>query len=149
MVSRASLETIATWFSEDHDSKLTGDDIRQRLRVNIVVEGVPAFWEDRLLPEASEAPGIPFTIGGCSYEGVGPVLRCPVPTRDPHTGEIMRGFQRKLIQGREANLPPWSPRAAFVNGFYYATSKTRGHIGCEGNTIKVGDIVDLGPMRSL
>ncbi len=47
VISTATLEAITTWFPG-----LNLDQIRIRLRTNLEIGGVPAFWEDQLFAEA-------------------------------------------------------------------------------------------------
>ena len=47
IISTATLEAIASWYPD-----LDIEDVRLRFRANIEIDGVPAFWEDRLFAEA-------------------------------------------------------------------------------------------------
>jgi len=47
VVSRATLETVASWFDEIADAT----EMRRRLRPNLVLDDCPAFWEDRLFAD--------------------------------------------------------------------------------------------------
>ena len=47
---------------------------------------MPAFWEDRLFG-SGEHSMLRFRIGEVQFEGSNPCARCPVPARDPQTGE--------------------------------------------------------------
>lgn len=148
-IAQATLETVASWMRAADKRPVTADEVRRRLRVNIVVGGVPAFWEDHLIPAHSNSTFVPFTVGVCDFEGTGPCLRCPVPSRDPENGVISKSFQRTIITQREANLPAWITQQAFQHGFYYLSSKSRGAPTLEpklaGNSaiIKVGDKISL------
>ena len=117
LVSRATLAEVASWFPP-----ATPDQMRARFRPNLVIDGVPPFWEDSLLP----APGRSsrFRIGPHLFEPVNPCRRCVVPTRDPETGEPDRDFMRRFLQLREATLPVWVPRHHFDH-FYRLTLNTR------------------------
>ena len=117
LVSRATLEEIASWFPP-----ATADQMRARFRPNLVIDGVPPFWEDSLLP----APGRSscFRIGPHLFEAVNPCRRCVVPTRDPETGESDRDFMRRFLKLRETTLPVWAPRHHFDH-FYRLTLNTR------------------------
>jgi uncharacterized protein YcbX len=44
VISTATIETVASWFDG-----LTVEGTRRRLRANVEVSGVPAFWEDRFV----------------------------------------------------------------------------------------------------
>ena len=109
VVSTATLEAVASWFDD-----LDTEGVRRRLRANVEVGGVPAFWEDRFVGE--NAP--PFEAGGVLFEGVTPCNRCVVPSRDPDTGEPIEDFQKTFLEGRERTFPEWADWDAFDH--YYA-----------------------------
>ena len=112
---------------------LSLDNVRQRFRATLELdlgperaalgEKLPAFWEDQLFGE-DERSVVRFTIGEVHFEGSNPCARCPVPPRDPQTGQNLDGFQKHFTRQREATLPPWSPRARFDH-FYRLSTNTR------------------------
>ena len=51
------------------------------------------MWEDQLFGE-EERSEVRFRIGEVNFEGSNPCARCPVPPRDPQTGEIIPCFQK-------------------------------------------------------
>jgi len=118
IVSTASLEAVATWFPG-----LSLENVRQRFRTTLELENVPAFWEDRLFGE-NERSAVRFTVGEVHFEGSNPCARCPVPPRDPLTGDNLDGFQKHFTHQREATLPSWSPRLRFDH-FYRLSTNTR------------------------
>jgi uncharacterized protein YcbX len=135
VVSVATLETVAGWFPG-----LTVDNIRQRFRANVEIDGVEPFWEDRLFREDKQPQ--PFRIGNVDFAGTNPCRRCVVPTRDPLTGLITPdAFAKQFQRYREATLPPWSPRSRFDH-FYRLTTNTC-RIGHEKGLIHVGDAVEI------
>ena len=134
VISTASLEEIASWFPG-----LDAAEVRHRLRANIEIGGVPAFWEDQLFGAAGELR--PFQLGAVTLGGVNPCARCVVPTRDSQSGAIWTGFQKAFAQRRQATLPAWSPADRF-NHFYRASVNTRLVDGA-GKQIRVGDQVTL------
>jgi uncharacterized protein YcbX len=75
--------------------------VRRRLRANVEVLGVPAFWEDRFVGE--RAPS--FEAGGIHFDGVTPCGRCVVPSRDPNTGEDKESFRKTFIENRRETFP--------------------------------------------
>jgi uncharacterized protein YcbX len=107
IVATASLDGVTEWFPQ-----ITTDEVRLRLRATLEVSGVPAFWEDQLFGE-NERSVIRFRIGEVNFEGSNPCARCPVPPRNPHTGEDIVGFQKHFMAQRAATLPSWSPRERF------------------------------------
>jgi uncharacterized protein YcbX len=135
VISTASLATAATWYSG-----FTEADMRRRFRANLELDDCPAFWEDRLFG----APGIDvkFRVGGVLLLGTNPCKRCVVPTRDPHTGDELTGFQRTFAQQRKAALPAWANRAQFDFCYRLATN-TRAATNVAGQIIRLGDAVEI------
>lgn len=134
VVSTATLETITSWFPG-----LTTDSVRLRLRANIEIGDVPAFWEDRLY--RTEGQMQPFRIGPLTFLGINPCQRCVVPSRDQSTGEAIPQFQKLFAEKRRETLPDWAPADRF-NHFYRATVNTRLHSGA-GEFLTVGDTVEI------
>ena len=96
VVSTATLEAVASWFED-----VPVDGARRRLRPNVEVGGVPAFWEDRFV--GRDAPS--FVAGGLRFEGVTPCGRCVVPERDPDTGERNPEFRERFVRKRRETFP--------------------------------------------
>ena len=136
IVSTASLQSVCDWFPG-----LTVDDVRLRFRASLEIGGVPAFWEDRLFGE-DERSVVRFRIGEVAFEGSNPCARCPVPPRDPLTGDILDGFQKRFTQLRESTLPAWSPRDRFEH-FYRLSTNTRVATSQSNQLLRVGDPVLL------
>jgi hypothetical protein len=130
LVSVASLEAIATWFD------LSLEEVRQRFRANIEIDGVPAFWEDQLFGE----PGQPrsFQIGDVRFLGINPCARCVVPTRNPWTGDRISDFQQQFVAKRQATLPVWANSKQF-NHFYRLTVNTQVPVTEAGKVLTIGD----------
>jgi uncharacterized protein YcbX len=135
IVSTATLEAVASWFPG-----LTPDNVRARLRANIEVGGVPAFWEDALYTVEGEA--VAFRAGEVTLEGTNPCARCIVPSRDPWTGAVLPAFAKIVAEQRAATLPAWAERSRFDH-FYRLTVNTRADAAQIGNTIRVGDTLDV------
>jgi len=100
-------------------------------------ETLPAFWEDQLFGE-DERSVVRFRIGEVHFEGSNPCARCPVPPRNPRTGEELVGFQKRFAQQRQATLPPWSPRDRFDH-FYRLSTNTRVAPTEAGKLLRLGD----------
>ena len=146
IVSTASLQSIAEWFGPTPQGLalrnegfpgITVDEARQRFRATLEINGVPAFWEDQLFGE-DERSVVRFKIGEVNFEGSNPCARCPVPPRNPQTGEILEGFQKRFTQLRESTLPPWSPRPRFDH-FYRLSTNTRVAPSETNKILRVGD----------
>ncbi|WP_424002770.1 MOSC domain-containing protein [Haloarcula salina] len=133
VISTATLETVAGWFDD-----VTVDGLRRRMRANVEVGGVPAFWEDRFV--GADAPA--FEAGGVRIEGVTPCGRCVVPQRDPDTGEETPEFRSRFLERREETFPEWADRDAFDH-FYTLMLIARVPEADRGETLAVGDPVSV------
>jgi uncharacterized protein YcbX len=132
IVSTASLQAVCDLFRG-----MELDEARQRFRTTLEIEGVPAFWEDQLFGE-EERSAVRFRIGEVNFEGSNPCARCPVPPRDPHTGEIIPGFQKILSDYRRSHVPAWTPEARFDH-YYRLATNTRVASSEAGKVLRVGD----------
>jgi uncharacterized protein YcbX len=143
IVSTASLESVVEWFGPTPQGfpGITIDEARQRFRSTLEINGVPAFWEDQLFGE-DERSVVRFKIGEVNFEGSNPCARCPIPPRNPQTGEILEGFQKRFTQLRESTLPPWSPRPRFDH-FYRLATNTRVAPSEQNKLLRVGDPLQL------
>ncbi|MBX0294932.1 MOSC domain-containing protein [Haloarcula nitratireducens] len=131
VISTATLETVASWFAG-----VTVDGARRRLRANVEVGGVEAFWEDRFVGEAAPV----FEAGDVRIEGVTPCGRCVVPERDPDTGEPTTEFRERFVERRRETFPEWADRDAFDH-FYTLMLIARVPDADREKTIAVGDDV--------
>jgi uncharacterized protein YcbX len=135
IISTATLAAVASWYPH-----LTVDEIRARFRTNIEIDGVPAFWEDRLFGTADTTPG--FKIGDVEFLAVNPCQRCIVVTRDAVTGEGDSQFQKTFTQQRQSTLPAWAEASRF-NHFFRLAINTRVVSWQAGKVIRVGDKLSL------
>lgn len=136
VVSTATLAEVASWFPG-----LSTDEVRRRFRANLEIGGVVPFWEDRLV--AGPGQVVRFRIGEVWFEGVNPCQRCPVPTRDSHSGQADACFAREFALRRRTTLPSWAPVARFDH-FYRLAVNTRLTAGHGGDMLRNGDEVCLG-----
>jgi uncharacterized protein YcbX len=128
VVSTATLQEVASWFDA-----LSPADVRRRLRVNVEVSGVPAFWEDRFV--GPDAPR--FRVGDVEFHGVEPCARCVVPERDPDTGDPLPGFRERFVERRSATFPDFADRDAFPHD--YTLTLVADVSAGTGETMCVGD----------
>ncbi|NHN49159.1 MOSC domain-containing protein [Halostella sp. JP-L12] len=133
VVSTATLETVASWFDG-----MSVESARRRLRANVEVSGVPAFWEDRFVGDGAPA----FEVGGVPFEGVTPCGRCVVPSRDPDTGEPTPEFRERFVRKRRESFPEWADEGAFDH-HYSLMIIARVPEPDRGRTLRVGDKVDV------
>jgi uncharacterized protein YcbX len=108
VISTATLEAVASWFDG-----MTVEGARRRLRANVEIGGVPAFWEDRFVGDGAPT----FTIGSVTFEGITPCGRCVVPARDPDTGDPLPDFSERFTEKRRETFPSWADRSAFDHYF--------------------------------
>lgn len=135
IISTATIETVASWFRG-----IGVAEMRRRLRANLEIAGVPAFWEDRLFDR--EANYRSFKIGNVAFRGINPCQRCVVPTRDSHTGVADKQFIKTFIAKRQETLPDWTNRDRF-NHFYRLSVNTQIPISEADKIIGIGDRVTL------
>lgn len=135
VISTATIETVASWF-EGIDT----EGMRRRLRANVEIDGVPAFWEDRLFEDRSH--GISFSIGDVTLHGYNPCQRCAVPSRDPDTGEPYVGFPETFRRKRQETLPGWSGGEWFDHYFRLMVN-TKLPAESIDRTIAVGDPIRI------
>ncbi|WP_336023671.1 MOSC domain-containing protein [Halobellus salinisoli] len=133
VVSTATLEAIATWFDE-----LTVDGVRRRLRANVEISGVPAFWEDRFVGPDTPA----FEVGDVRFEGVTSCGRCVVPGRDPDTGAVTPDFRERFVEKRRETFPEWADASAFEH-FFTAMLIADVPEPDRGRRLRVGDLVTV------
>jgi len=136
IVSTASLQSVCDLFPG-----IELNEARERFRTTLEIDGVPAFWEDQLFgPDENYI--VRFKIGEVAFEGSNPCARCPVPPRNPRTGEDLLGFQKNYSEMRRAQLPLSSPRERFDH-FYRMATNTRVASTEQGKLLRVGDVVVL------
>jgi len=136
IVSTASLQAVCGLFPG-----VELNEARERFRTTLEIDGVPAFWEDQLFGE-DENYVVRFKIGEVSFEGSNPCARCPVPPRNPRTGEDLIGFQKKFTDMRCTQLPQTSPRERFDH-FYRLATNTRVSSTEQGKLLRVGEALVL------
>lgn len=136
IVSTASLQKVCDIFSG-----IDLQEARERFRTTLEIDGVPAFSEDQLFG-ADENYVVRFKIGDVAFEGSNPCARCPVPPRNPRTGQDLIGFQKKFTEMRRTSLPPSSPADRFDH-FYRLATNTRVPSTEHGKLLRVGDALVL------
>ncbi|MCL7418270.1 MAG: MOSC N-terminal beta barrel domain-containing protein [Halalkalicoccus sp.] len=131
VISTATIEEVASWFD------LAPENVRRRFRANLEIEGVPAFWEDRLFSDHGRV--VDFSVGRVRLSGVNPCQRCVVPSRDPDTGEEFENFRERFVAKRRETLPEWTDSDRFDHPFRLMVN-TR---VSEAGAISVGDPVEI------
>lgn len=132
VVSVASLSAVAGWYPG-----LEVESIRRRFRANLELGGEAApFAEDLLYGPPGDLK--PFRLGEVSVVGHNPCRRCPVPTRDPDTGEPIPQFQQRFMEMRRQSLPAWAPPDRFDTFYRFAVNTSIPPTEA-GKTLRVGD----------
>jgi uncharacterized protein YcbX len=139
VISTATLREVASWFDD-----LDVDSVRRRVRANVEVGGVPAFWEDRLYADRGEA--VAFRVGDVEFLGVEPCERCVVPSRDPKTGAPDPEFRERFLRRRRETRPSWLDSDRYDHD-YRLMVITRVPEREWGASIAVGDEVEVLGVR--
>lgn len=116
LISAGTLREVASWYDGIDPTEMC-----LRLRPNIVVSGVPPFWEDKLITDG----GRRFQIGETTLVGVDPIPRCIVPARNPQTGETHENFREIFIDNRRETLPEWVDQSDLDGNFFSLMIGTR------------------------
>ncbi|MHC5599684.1 MAG: MOSC domain-containing protein [Nostoc sp.] len=139
VISTATLAEVASWFPG-----LSVDEMRRRMRANVEIGGVPAFWEDQLFSEQGDL--VSFQVGDVQFFGVNPCQRCIVPTRDSSLGEAYPNFQKIFVTQREATLPTWVGSSPF-NHFYRLSVNTQLPPSSAEKVLQLGNEIDILPQQ--
>lgn len=113
VISTATLTRLCEWFPH-----CTLTEMRRRMRVNIEVEGVDAFWEDAMIPNPGEAGRL--QIGTVDFAAALSCSRCTVPERNSVTGVADQLFKSEFIRLRTEQFPE------FVNPDLFRTKYSAG-----------------------
>jgi len=114
VVSKASLESLQKDIEE-----YSLENMRLRFRSNVELEGIDAFWEEKLFYKPGF--GVRFKMGEVEMIGVSPRARCNVPPQNPETGEMDRAFAKNMMKSRKGTLSDSSNLSDFGNSLYYLT----------------------------
>jgi uncharacterized protein YcbX len=136
VLSTTSLQTVSGWFPG-----LSLAETRTRFRATLEIEGVDAFWEDRLY---SSEPGtkVEFKIGDATIYGTSPCARCVVPSRNPETSETIQGFQKTFAEHRSSGQSAQTALAEY--GHFYFMS-----VNCYIPPTEIGKWVNTGDPLSI
>ncbi|ANQ48014.1 MOSC domain-containing protein [Flammeovirga sp. MY04] len=90
------------WTSQLYD--LPEEEVIRRMRMNLIISTERAFEEDEWIGIDKEHPKGIFS-NSIRLNAYKPCERCPVPTRNSYTSEVMRGFQKIFVQERTKLQP--------------------------------------------
>lgn len=134
LISAGTLREVASWYDG-----IDPEEMCLRLRPNLVVSGVPPFWEDRLIADG----GRRFQIGDTTLIGVEPIPRCIVPARNPRTGATYDDFREIFIENRRETLPDWVSQSDFDGNLFSLMIGTRIPKPERNATLSLGESVRL------
>jgi uncharacterized protein YcbX len=136
VVARSTLATVAGWFDG-----VDPEGLGRRLRVNLVVDGVEPFWTERFAPAVAPSDAADaFRVGDVRIEGGTRCGRCPVPARDPATGDAVERFRERFVARRRATYPDWLDPGD-VENHYSLMLVGRVPAADRGAAVAVGDAV--------
>ena len=142
IISTETIAEVASWFP-----RVCVNEMRHRLRANIEIGDVPAFWEDQLFPQADEI--VKFKIGTVIFEGINPGQPCLLSTRNYAAKETYPNFKNILIAKQKQIMPDLVKRGHF-NHFSRLIIKTRVPPQAAEKIVHIGDEVQiLGVSKSL
>jgi uncharacterized protein YcbX len=135
VVSTETLRAVSDWFPG-----IDLEESRRRFRAPLEIDGVGAFWEDRLF-SVHESEAVPFAVGEVRFEGTNPCPRCAVPARDSLSGVDTVGFQKRFTQLRRVHYPPWACTPERIKHFYHLGINTRVAPAEYGKVLRTGDLI--------
>jgi hypothetical protein len=135
IISTATLAEVASWFPG-----VSVEEMRDRIRANLEIDGVPPFWEDRLFTQPGDS--VQFQIGEVVFAGINPCARCVVPTRDSKTALATEKFQKIFVAKRKESLPDWANPERFDH-FYRLSVNTKVPASEAGKVVTVGDPISI------
>ncbi len=135
IISTATIAEVASWFP-----RVCVNEMRHRLRANIEIGDVPAFWEDSLFSEADEI--VSFQIGTAIFEGINPGQPCILSTRNYAAKEAYSSFQKVLTANQNQIIPDFVKKGD-LNDLNRLIVNTRVPHPTAGKIIHIGDEVTM------
>ncbi|MEG4204660.1 MOSC N-terminal beta barrel domain-containing protein [Microcoleus sp. Pol7_A1] len=135
IISTETIAEVASWFP-----RVSVNEMRHRLRANIEIGDVPAFWEDQLFPEANEL--VTLKIGTVIFEAINlghPCIRCP-PYYAPKATDT--NFQN-LLKAKQEEIMPDLVKRGSLNHFNRLIVSMRVSGQAAGKILHIGDEVQI------
>ncbi|MEG4802286.1 MOSC N-terminal beta barrel domain-containing protein [Microcoleus sp. ARI1-B5] len=139
IISTETIAEVASWFP-----RVCVNEMRHRLRANIEIGDVPAFWEDKLFGAADEV--VRFKIGPVIFEGIHPDLPCLISTRNSTVKEAAPNFKNLLI-AKQKEIMPELAKKGHLNHFSRLIVNTRVPLQGAGKIVHIGDEVQILSVR--
>ena len=135
IISTKTIAEAASWFP-----RVCVNEMRHRLRANIEIGDVPAFWEDKLFPEADEI--VSFQIGTVIFEGINIGQPRILSTENYAAKEAYSSFQKVLTANQNQTIPNLVTRGD-LNHLNRLIVNTRVLHQAAGKIIHIGDEVKI------
>ncbi len=135
IISTATIAEVASWFP-----RVCVNEMRHRLRANIEIGDVPAFWEDQLFGAADEV--VRFKIGPVIFEGINPGQPCILSTRNSAAKELYPNLKNVRTAKQNELMPEWAKKG-HLNHFSRLIVNTRVPLQAAGKIVHLGDEVQI------
>ena len=135
IISTETIAEVASWFP-----RVSVNEMRHRLRANIEIGDVPAFWEDQLFPEANEV--VRLKIGTVIFEAINPGHPCILLTRNFVAKAAEPNF-KKIIKAKQKEIMPDLVKRGSVNHFSRLIVSMRFSAQAAGKIVHIGDEVEI------
>jgi len=141
IISTETIAEVASWFP-----RVCVNEMRHRLRANIEIGDVPAFWEDQIFPKGDEI--VRFKIGTVIFEGINPGQPCLLSTNYA-AKETYPNF-KNILRAKQNEIMPDLVKRGHLNHFSRLIVKTRVPPQAAEKIVHIGDEVQiLGVRKSL
>jgi len=136
IISTETIAEAASWFP-----RVCVNEMRHRLRANIEIGDVPAFWEDKLFPEADEI--VSFQIGTVIFEGINTGNQTHAMSMGNYAAkEAYSSFQKVLTANQNQTIPNLVTRGD-LNHLNRLIVNTRVPPQAAGKIVHLGDEVKI------
>ena len=135
IISTETIAEAASWFP-----RVCVNEMRHRLRANIEIGDVPAFWEDQLFPEANKV--VRLKIGTLIFEAINsghPYIRY---ARNYAAKPAEPNFQN-LLKAKHKEIMPDLVKRRSVNHFSRLIVSMRFSAQAAGKIVHIGDEVQI------
>jgi len=135
IISTETIAEVASWFP-----RVCVNEMRQRLRANIEIGDVPAFWEDQLFSQSDEI--VRFKIGTVIFEAINPDQPCILSTRKygAQAGDL--NF-KNILTAKQKEIMPDLVKKGHLNHFSRLIVNTRLAPQAAEKILHIGDEVHI------
>ncbi|MBE9183395.1 MOSC N-terminal beta barrel domain-containing protein [Microcoleus sp. LEGE 07076] len=135
IIGTQTIAEVASWFP-----RVCVNEMRHRLRANIEIGDVPAFWEDKLFPEADQL--VRFKIGTVIFEAINPRGPSLLSRRNSSAKEAYPNLKNVLIAKHKEIMPDLVKQGG-LNHFSRLIVNTRVSPQATGKIVRIGDEVQI------